>query len=163
MGQIYKSGGETRSVSRRSGLLSSFTDSLWVIGMSKIELEVHCNAPLRPQSTQALCKATYHYVDHRSIVVESVPPGAVASVILKLRNDFSDLRSLFQEFFALFRGKGSTRPGKKYGESILNSEWQWATPEGMNFHQQVFSAQAVFEVGHWPARPKFLLLCFFLN
>lgn len=52
---------------------------------------------------------------------------------------------------------------EKYGKSILNITWQWETPEEKNFHHKVLSSHGIFEVGHWTAQTKFLLLCFFFK
>lgn len=109
-----------------------------------------------------LCKAAYHYADHYSVGTEFVLDDNMISLNLKLCHDFYHLLSFFKNPLP-FLEEMSLLGQEKYGKSILNIEWQWETPEEKNFHHKVFSSHGVFEVGHWPAHTKFLLLCFFLN
>lgn len=51
----------------------------------------------------------------------------------------------------------------KYGKGILNIEWQWESPTEKYFHHKVLSSHGIFEVCHWTAHTKFLLLCFFFK
>ena len=91
------------------------------------------------------------------------PQGDMVSMKPKLCNNFYHLSFFFFNGCLAPLEEKVRLCQEKYGKSILNMEWQWETPEEKNFHHKVFSSHGIFEVGHWTAQTKFLLLCFFLN
>ena len=106
-------------------------------------------------------KQRNHDVDLDSKGTALDPQGDRVSMKLKLSHDFFHLY-FFNNCLASLEEKAILCQ-ENYGKGMLNSEWQWESAEEKNFHHKVFSSPGIFEVGHWTAHTKFLLLCFFFK